>query len=159
MPIEPNDLRRVMASFATGVTVITTHDGAGRDYGLTANALCSVSLAPPLLLVCIDKGAESYAAFGASGVFVVNVLTREQEEISRRFAKSGGDKFAGLAFRRGTTGGAVLDGALAFLECRVAAAHDAGDHTIYVGGVETAVAAAGDPLLFFGGAYGRFTAA
>jgi len=155
MPFDRNELRRVMGHFATGVTVVTTHDGAGRCYGLTANAVCSVSLDPPLVLVCVDKRAESHPAFALSQAFVVNVLGDGQEALSRRFAVSGGDKFVDLPCRNGGTGTPILEGALAHVECRVIATHDAGDHTIYIGQVESAEAGEGDPLLFFRGKYHR----
>jgi flavin reductase (DIM6/NTAB) family NADH-FMN oxidoreductase RutF len=153
MPFDRSELRRVMSHFATGVTVVTTHDGQGRCYGLTANAVCSVSLDPPLILVCVDKRAESHPAFELSQAFVVNILGEGQEELSRRFAVSGGEKFVGLACRNGGTGAPILDGALAYVECRVVAAHDAGDHTIYIGEVESAETGDGHPLLFFRGSY------
>jgi len=155
MPFDKSELRRVMGHFATGVTIVTTHDGSGRCYGLTANAVCSVSLEPPLVLVCVDKQAESHPAFEMSQAFVVNVLTAEQEELSRRFAVSGGEKFVGLACRNGGTGTPIIEGALAHVECRVVAAHDAGDHTIYIGRVESGDVGNGDPLLFFRGKYHR----
>jgi len=153
MAFDRKELRRVMGHFATGVTIVTTHDRQGRCYGLTANAVCSVSLEPPLVLVCVDKGAESYHAFDLSQVFVVNILGEHQEELSRRFAISGGDKFVDLPCRTGGTGAPIIEGALAHIECRVVAAHDAGDHTIYVGEVDSAEAADGRPLLFFRGRY------
>jgi len=153
MPFDKSELRRVMGHFATGVTVVTTHDGAGRCYGLTANAVCSVSLDPPLVLVCVDKSAESHPAFERSQAFVVNVLSDRQEELSRRFAVSGGDKFVGLPCRNGGTGVPILEGALAHVECRVVAVHDAGDHTIYIGEVESGDVGEGAPLLFFRGRY------
>jgi flavin reductase (DIM6/NTAB) family NADH-FMN oxidoreductase RutF len=155
MPFDQNELRRVMGHFATGVTVVTTHDGAGRCYGLTANAVCSVSLDPPLILVCVDKRAESHPAFGLSQAFVVNILAAGQEEMSRHFAVSGGDKFVDLPCRNGGTGAPILDGALAHVECRVVATYDAGDHTIYIGEVESAEGREGHPLLFFRGKYHR----
>jgi flavin reductase (DIM6/NTAB) family NADH-FMN oxidoreductase RutF len=155
MAFDRDELRRVMGHFATGVTIVTTHDGAGRCYGFTANAVCSVSLAPPLVLICVDKRAESYPAFERSGAFVINILGAHQEEISRRFAVSGGEKFTGLACRNAGTGAPVLEGALAWVECRVVAVHEGGDHTIYVGEVEDAGAAEGHPLLFFRGRYHR----
>src|SRR5262249_39234204 len=107
--LDAKELRRVMGHFATGATMTTTHDGAGGVYGLTANAVTSVSLVPPLLLVCIDRKAESFPHFFASGVFAVNVLAAEQEHLSARFAKSGGDKFAGVPHRRGTLGAPILE--------------------------------------------------
>jgi flavin reductase (DIM6/NTAB) family NADH-FMN oxidoreductase RutF len=155
MPIDRTELRRVMGHFATGVTVITTRDLDGKPYGLTANAVCSVSLAPPLLLVCIDKRAESHPAFERSRLFAVNMLAQGHQELSRRFAVSGGDKFVDVAHRSGPAGAPILDGSLAAVECRVVAVHDGGDHTIYVGEVEHLEASAGDPLLFFRGQYRR----
>src|SRR5262245_44228566 len=98
---DPKELRRVMGCFATGVTVVTTRDAEGRPYGLTANAVTSVSLSPPLLLVCIDRKSESFPHFVNSGVFAINILAEHQEELSRRFATTGGEKFAGLTFRPG----------------------------------------------------------
>jgi flavin reductase (DIM6/NTAB) family NADH-FMN oxidoreductase RutF len=153
MPFDRNELRRVMSHFATGVTIVTTHDGQGRCYGLTANAVCSVSLEPPLVLVCVDKRAESHPAFQLSQAFVVNILEEGQEELSRRFAVSGGEKFVGLPCRNGGTGTPILEGALAHVECRVVAVHEAGDHTIYIGEVESAESQDGEPLLFFRGRY------
>jgi flavin reductase (DIM6/NTAB) family NADH-FMN oxidoreductase RutF len=155
MAIDRSELRRVMGHFATGVTVITTRDDDGRPYGLTANAVCSVSLEPPLLLVCVDKRAESHPALQRSGVFAVNILGHEHQNLSRRFAVSGGEKFAEVAHRSGATGVPLLDGVLGTIECRVVAVHDAGDHTIYIGQVEHLDATDGDPLLFFRGKYRR----
>ena len=154
MSVDPNEFRRVMGHFATGVTIITTHDGLGKHAGLTANAVCSVSLSPPLVLVCVDKAAESYSSFGASRVFAVNVLTDQQEVVSRRFAKSGGEKFEGLGYRVGRTGAAILNDVIAHLECEVRYEFDAGDHTIFVGEpVEIAMDAEREPLLYFRGGY------
>lgn len=157
MPIDRTELRRVMGHFATGVAVITTRDTDGRQYGLTANAVCSVSLDPPLLLVCIDKRAESHPVFARSGSFAVNILRHGHEDLSRRFAVSGGDKFSEIAHRQGRTGAPILDDVLGVVECRVVAAHDAGDHTIYLGQVEHLDAFEGDPLLFFRGKYRRLS--
>jgi flavin reductase (DIM6/NTAB) family NADH-FMN oxidoreductase RutF len=155
MPIDRSELRRVMGHFATGVTVITTRDVDGKPYGLTANALCSVSLTPPLLLICVDTRAESHPAFERSRLFAVNVLALGHEELSRRFAVSGGDKFVDVRHRFGTTGVPLLEDVLAVVECRVVAVHEAGDHTIYIGEVEHLEASEGDPLLFFRGQYRR----
>jgi 3-hydroxy-9,10-secoandrosta-1,3,5(10)-triene-9,17-dione monooxygenase reductase component len=155
MPFDGRELRRVMATFCTGVTIITTRDDAGRPFGLTANAVTSVSLIPPLLLVCVDRTAESHAHFLTSKVFVVNVLSEEQEALSRRFAVSGGDKFADVGCRPGRLGVPVLDGTLAHLECRIVETHEGGDHVIHIGEVEHAELHSGRPLLFFQGRYGR----
>jgi flavin reductase (DIM6/NTAB) family NADH-FMN oxidoreductase RutF len=153
MAIEKNELRRVMGHFATGVTVITSIRTSGELHGLTANAFTSVSLIPPLLLVCIDKKAESYPCFDESKVFTVNVLAADQEAISRKFAVTGGDKFTGVSYRIGANGAPIIDGALAYLECRVTEKIDGGDHTIYIGEIEQAETKEGKPLLFFRGGY------
>jgi flavin reductase (DIM6/NTAB) family NADH-FMN oxidoreductase RutF len=155
MAFDARELRRVMGSFCTGVTVITTRDDAGRPFGLTANAVTSVSLAPPLLLVCVDRTAESHVHFFTSKVFVVNILCEEQEQLSRRFAVSGGDKFTDVACHPGRLGAPVLDGTLGHLECRIVETHEAGDHVIHVGEVEHAETRGGRPLLFFQGKYER----
>jgi flavin reductase (DIM6/NTAB) family NADH-FMN oxidoreductase RutF len=153
MPIDKNELRRVMGHFATGVTVITTFSAQGELHGLTANSLTSVSLEPPLLLACVDKLIESYPCFESSRVFTVNVLAEDQEDLSRRFATSGTNKFEGVAFQRGANGCPILHGALAYLECKLYGAYDGGDHTIYVGEIEQAETREGRPLLFFRGGY------
>src|SRR5919201_6910162 len=101
MATDPNELRKVMGCFATGVTVITTRDQSGKPYGLTANAVTSLSLTPPLLLICVDRQAETFPHFFDSKIFVLNILAEDQEAISRRFATTGGDKFTGLEFRLG----------------------------------------------------------
>lgn len=154
MAVDQQEFRGVMGHFATGVTVITTHDGNGKLFGLTANAVSSVSLDPPLLLVCIDKQSESHGAFGSSKVFAVNILSNEQEVLSRKFAKSGADKFEGVGYKTGQTGAPVLNDVLAHLECEVRHEFDAGDHTIVVGEpIDLAMDQETDPLLYFRGGY------
>lgn len=153
MPIDKNELRRVMGHFATGVTVITSFRGSGELHGLTANAFTSVSLDPALLLICVDKKAESYPCFDESGVFTINILAADQEAVSRRFAVSGGNKFEGVAYRLGGNGAPILEGTLGHIECRVTARHDGGDHTIYVGEVLEAETREHKPLVFFRGGY------
>ena len=155
MPFEAQELRRVMGTFCTGVTIITTRDDAGRPFGLTANAITSLSLVPPLVLICVDRKAESHTHFFTSKVFVVNVLSEEQEAISRRFAVSGGEKFTDIPCRPGRLGALVLEGTLAHLECRIVETHEGGDHVIHVGEVEHAEAHGGRPLLFYQGKYER----
>ncbi len=142
-----------MGHFVTGVTIITTCDRHGNVYGLTANAITSVSLEPPLLLICIDRKAETFAHFYDSKSFTVNILGEDQQELSSRFAKSGGDKFSGLSHRAGRFGTPILDGVLGYIECRIVATHEAGDHVIHIGEVETAEVRVGQPLLFFQGQY------
>lgn len=153
MAIDGRDLRNAMGLFATGVTIITTKDASGKPFGLTANAFSSLSLDPPMLLICVDKGVDCYACFDESKVFAVNFLSLTQEELSTRFATKGIEKFEGLSYRVGELGVALLDGALAHFECTVAHAHEGGDHTIYVGEVQRLVTMEGDPLLFYQGKY------
>jgi len=153
MPIGKNELRTVMCHFATGVTIITTFNNEGTLHGLTANAFTSLSLVPPLCIICVDKKAESYPSFEESKVFTVNILRDDQEELSRKFAVSGGDKFAGVAYHPGGNGAPILDHVIAWLECKVSAAYDGGDHTIYVGEIEEAQTREGKPLMFFRGGY------
>ena len=153
MAIDKSELRRVMGHFATGVTVITTRDENGRPFGLTANAVTSVSLTPPLILVCVDKTADTYPYFDRSKVFTVNILSDGQEGISRRFATTGIEKFEGVGYHRTETGCAVLDDAVGHLDCRIIDSYDAGDHTIYMGEVLSADANDVPPLLFFRGGY------
>jgi flavin reductase (DIM6/NTAB) family NADH-FMN oxidoreductase RutF len=155
MPFDARELRRVMGTFCTGVTVITTRDDANRPFGLTANSVTCVSLEPPLILICVDRKAESHAHFFTSKVFVVNILSEEQEAVSRRFAVSGGDKFTDVACHPGRLGALVLDDTLAHLECRILETHEGGDHVIHIGEVEHAEFHGGRPLLFFQGKYGR----
>lgn len=155
MPIDKDAFRRVLSNFAAGVTVVTTLDRDRQPHGLTATAFTSVSLDPPLVLVCIDKKAETYPHFGPAGVFAVNFLGADQRDVSQHFAKHGGDKFSGLPWRRGVLGTPILDGSVGHVECRIANGFDGGDHTIYVGEIEAADANDGAPLLYFRHAYHR----
>jgi flavin reductase (DIM6/NTAB) family NADH-FMN oxidoreductase RutF len=153
MAIDPRELRNVMGHFATGVTVITTRDTDGKPFGLTANAFSSLSLDPPLVLICVDKKVDCYACFEQSKVFVVNFLGEEQEDLSRRFATKGIEKFEGVAVRQGDLGVPLLEGAIGHIECKLISGYDGGDHTIYVGEVQGATASGDRPLLFFKGKY------
>jgi flavin reductase (DIM6/NTAB) family NADH-FMN oxidoreductase RutF len=159
MPIDKQLFRSVMGNFAAGVTVVTTTKNDGEPCGLTATAFTSVSLLPPLALVCVDKKSESYAYFETAGVFAVNFLSSAQQAISQRFAVSGGDKFAGVGWRPGTLGAPILEGTIGHVECRITHAYDGGDHTIYVGEIEAAGTSDGEPLVYFRGAYRSVTEA
>lgn len=151
-------LRHVMGHFATGVTVITTQDKNAIPFGLTANAFTSLSLDPPLALICVDKKAQCYSCFDESKMFAINMLHEEQEELSRRFATKGADKFAGIGWHRSKNGFVLIDRAIGHIECRIVERHDGGDHTIYVGEIVGAAVAEGRPLLFFKGKYHRLPA-
>ena len=153
MALDKSEFRRLLGHFATGVTIITTVSKDRKPTGMTANAVTSLSLVPPLMLICVDKAADCYSCFEASKVFTVNVLAEEQEGLSRRFATKGADKFEGVGYRPGENGCAILEDAVAHMECRVTQAIDGGDHTIYLGEVEAGDASEIAPLLFFRGGY------
>ena len=142
-----------MGQFATGVTVVTTRDASGQPLGLTVSAFCSVSLEPPLVLVCIDHRSEANRGLRESGLFGVSVLGEHQEDVSRRFALPGADKLEGFAFLDGPHGLPLVPGAVAHLECSVRSFHDEGDHAVWVGEVRGAAAQPGRPLIHHGGGY------
>jgi flavin reductase (DIM6/NTAB) family NADH-FMN oxidoreductase RutF len=153
--IGPDDFRRVLAHFATGVTIVTACDNDGRPTGLTASSFCSVSLDPPLVLVCVDHKSQSYPALRERGCFAVNILHAEQEAVSRRFASTRLDKFDGVPHSVSDRGLPLVHGAIAQLECTTVSMHVEGDHTIFVGRVERAEVPSGEPLLYFQGKYRR----
>ena len=155
MSIDPALFRSVLGRFASGVTVVTTRDAEGRDHGMTVSAFCSVSLEPPLVLCCIERTAAMHEVLERTSHFVANILSAAQEALSRRFSEPQADRFDGIGYERGQSGGAVLGGALAWLECRTVARHAAGDHTIVVGEVENAEARSGSPLLYYRGGYNQ----
>jgi flavin reductase (DIM6/NTAB) family NADH-FMN oxidoreductase RutF len=150
--IDPSLFRSVLGRFASGVTVLTTRAG-DEDHGMTASAFCSVSLSPPLVLACIDEAASMMEPLRSAEHLGISVLSEGQEELSRRFAEIEGDRFEGVGFRRGNTGVALLDGALAHLECRIVARHPAGDHVIYVAEVLDARAFDARPLIYYRSGY------
>jgi flavin reductase (DIM6/NTAB) family NADH-FMN oxidoreductase RutF len=147
-----------MGHFPTGVAIVTSSLEDGTPCGLTVNAFCSVSLVPPLVLVCIERIAQSHDCVLRSGVFAVNVLEGERgETLSRRFADTyPGQRFDSVSFHLGAMGCPLLDEALAWLECTVTQVVEAGDHTIFVAEVIDANAHEGSPLVFYRGGYGRF---
>jgi flavin reductase (DIM6/NTAB) family NADH-FMN oxidoreductase RutF len=159
MSLDAKELRNMLGRFATGVTVITTRDKGGQKHGITANAFTSVSLDPPLVLVCIDRNAQCYPCFEKSKVFAVNILSHEQEAISRRFATKGIDKFEGISWRAGPSGVPLIEGAVGHVECRIVERYEGGDHTIYLAEVVTGSVSNDEPLLFFRGKYHRLGAA
>jgi flavin reductase (DIM6/NTAB) family NADH-FMN oxidoreductase RutF len=156
MTIDPDSYRSVLGRFASGITVVTTRDGEGRDVGMTVSAFCSVSLEPPLIQVCVDHTASMYGALAQSTQFAVNILAAEQEALSRRFATAESTRrFDGIGYRRGESGAVLLEDALAHLECRVVQQIEAGDHTMFVGEVEVAAARDARPLLYYRGGYAQ----
>lgn len=159
MEIDPCRFRQVLGQFATGVTVVTTRFGKTL-HGMTVNSFCSVSLYPPLVLFCADHCSRTLSFLRESGIFAVNVLAEHQQELSDLFAgrRPGrdADRFAGMRWKTAATGAPVLEGTLAYLDCRVVVAYEAGDHTVFIGRVEALGAGPpAPPLLFYGGRYGR----
>jgi flavin reductase (DIM6/NTAB) family NADH-FMN oxidoreductase RutF len=146
-----------MGLFATGVTVVTV-DYEGEIQGMTANAFTSVSLDPLLVLICVDHNARTHAHLHARKRFGINVLAEDQRRISEHYARpdrdpSRAEQEAGARFERTQHGTPVLQGALAFLECRLQTAQDAGDHTIFIAEVEQVAVRGGEPLLYFQSGY------
>jgi flavin reductase len=157
MIVSSADFRKAMGCFATGVTIVTV-DLEGEVHGMTANAVASVSLDPALVLVCVDQSASTHAHLHARKRFGINVLAQDQRRISEYYARSlrTHDKAkaeAGVRFDRTAHGTPILNGALAYLECRLNEEHIAGDHTIFVAEVEDVRVCDGEPLLFFHGEY------
>lgn len=156
--ISPDEFRHTLSHFASGVTVITVCDGQGRPTGLTASAFTSVSLDPPLILVCVDHKSQSYPALVAGKMFAVNILAHDQEAVSRRFATTKiENKFEGVPFAMSEMGLPLLENALAHLECATVNVHLEGDHSIFVGRIERARVGVGHPLVYFRGRYDRLT--
>ena len=155
MALDAREIRNVMGHFATGVTVITTKDRTGKPFGLTVNSFTSLSLNPPLVVVCVDKTVDCYSCFDETKVFAVNVLSEDQEELSRRFATKGIEKFAGIQWRMGEHGSPLLDGVIGTIECKVTRSYEGGDHTIFLGEILSATAKGDRPLIFFKGKYHR----
>jgi flavin reductase (DIM6/NTAB) family NADH-FMN oxidoreductase RutF len=146
-----------VGAFATGVTVVTTR-GEQHAYGMTANAFSSVSLDPPLILVCVIYPSEGATHISRNGVFAVNILTVDQEPMSRYFASrdrpKGRDAFRDVPHKAAASGSPILEGAAAFLDCRLHADHEAGDHRVFIGEVlELEVNDGHTPLVFHGGQY------
>ncbi len=156
MTVDKMVFRRVIGSFATGVTVITTGSN-GNYHGMTASAVCSLSLDPTLLLICVDKSAETLPYLRETGSFVVNVLADGQIGLSNSFASKSSPQAHGLTgvdYHLGKLGVPVLDGVLGHLECRVVESIEGGDHYIFVGEVaEADTVDLGEPLLYWRGAY------
>jgi flavin reductase (DIM6/NTAB) family NADH-FMN oxidoreductase RutF len=152
---DQRDFRSALASFATGVTIVTTRGLDGALHGLTANSFSSVSLEPPLVLWSLSRFAPSLAAFRQATHFGVNVLGTEHRELSVRFARGQPDKFAGVGYVLGAFGVPLIAGAVAQFECRVADRYYGGDHEIFLGAVERYAYERKPPLLFCHGAYHR----
>jgi flavin reductase ActVB len=158
--LEPNTVdrdafREAMSRFATGVTVVTTVNASGEPVGFTASSFCSVSLQPPLILVCLARTANGYAAFAQCRLFSVSILREQHVEVARRFASKRTDKFDVGCFTATTHGLLAVDGALCVLSCALNRLLDAGDHVILLGRVTDVHVRDGSPAIYFGKAFHR----
>jgi flavin reductase (DIM6/NTAB) family NADH-FMN oxidoreductase RutF len=161
MPVNPDSFRQALGRFATGVTVVTSRY-KNEVHGTTMNAFCSVSLNPPLALVSVNKVADSHDLIDSGGVFAVNILAENQEQLSVTLSQKGtteldaAHRLEGVKYTISKTGAPILYGIHAFLDCKVINTINAGDHTIYIGQIEdTGWEANTLPLLYHRGKYGR----
>ncbi len=155
---DPASLRRVLGHFCTGVVVVTAL-ADGEPVGMTCQSFSSLSLDPPLVLFSASHSSTSWPRIRATGSFAVNILSAQQERISRMFAASGTDKFAGVDWAPGVVGAPLLGGCVAHIECRLESVYPGGDHDIVVGApLALREEPAHEPLLFFRSGYGRFEA-
>ena len=150
--IDEADFKRALSHFASGVTIVTTEHG-GRPYGMTVASFASLSLRPPLVLVCVEKTVKSHDAIAAAGKFAVSILGAGQADVSNRFASRVEDKFEGIAVSRGTTGVPLINGALTTIECEIRDQLPGGDHSIFVGEVVAVTTGEGAPLVYFRSGY------
>ena len=159
MGVSREEFRKALGCFATGVTVVTVARVPGQVHGMTANAFSSVSLEPPLVLVCVDRESNTHPLLLAAQRFGVNMLREDQQQVARYFAEAEKNEMVaarlGVRYRFTQRGTPLLETALAQLECAVVAAHAAGDHTIFVGEVEAVALSAAAPLIFHGGKFRR----
>lgn len=154
--IDSQLFRSTMSQFCTGV-VVATACLEGEPVGFAAQSFVSLSLDPPLVALCPAATSTSWPKIRASGSFCINILAADQQPVCDAFARSGGNKFEGLSWKPAGTGSPVLDGILAYVDCTLEAEHEAGDHTIAIGRVQSLEAVnGGTPLLFFRGGYGSF---
>lgn len=153
--VDPDLFRNVLGRFAASVTILSARDESGRDRGMTVSAFSSVSLSPPLVLACVDHVASIHPTLMKTEWIGISILAETQEAYSRRFADPNADRFDDLEIHRGRHGVGLLVGAAAHLECRIVARHNAGDHTIFVAGVEHAATHSARPLLYYRGGYAQ----
>ena len=154
MPVDAESFKQALASWASGVSIVTSRH-ADHVHGMTVSAFCSVSLNPPLVMVCLDKASNTLELVEAAKVFSVNVLAQGQEELSHRFASKEHEdvRFEGLDCKQGANGCPHIPGAVSTMDCRVVDTLDAGDHVIYIGEVDAAEFSDRPPLLYLRAAY------
>ena len=151
--MDPRGLRDAFGAFMTGVTVVTSHDKDGNPLGFTANSFTSVSLDPPLLLVCLANSSSNYDALTQANGFAVNILAEDQKEISNTFARKVDDRFGAVSWQKGPYGSPILSGVSAWFDCSMHKIVEAGDHIILIGKVEVYDASTAPGLCYANGAY------
>jgi len=156
--IDPRDFRNALGTFATGVTIVTAMSAEGRPYGITCNSFASVSLNPPLVLWSLGMFSQGLSIFQGASHFTINVLDASQQALAMQFARSTGDKFAGVSWAPGLGNAPVLADVVANFQCRAANRYYGGDHVIFLGAVEAYAYSRNNPLIFARGGFGRFVA-
>jgi len=151
--VTSDQFRHACGRFATGVTIASVLDASGTPHGLTVNSFSSVSLDPPLILICLGHAVTNIEDFRAAGYFGLSVLAEQQRELSDRFARKGHDRFNGTPWHPGGTGVPLLDGALAEIECEAHHRFAVGDHDILVGRMVAARVSEGEPLIYYASRY------
>jgi flavin reductase (DIM6/NTAB) family NADH-FMN oxidoreductase RutF len=154
MAIDQEAYKEALRGWASGVTVVTARSG-DKTHGMTVSAFSSVSVDPPLILVCANRSSTTHSIIEEGGVFTVNILASHQQDVSHIFASSKDEetRLQQVSWSEGETGGPLIDEALASLECKVVSAHRAGSHTIYIGHVQAVHTTDSDPLLYYHGGY------
>jgi flavin reductase ActVB len=156
MTVDQATFRQAMTRFPSGVTIVTTVDDSSQRWGFTASAFASLSLSPPLVLVCLDRSANCYSSFCATDRFAINILSADHEALARRFATKGIDKFAGVDFEPGEFELPLLSDAVATFECQRSALLPGGDHVILIGEALSIRLGSGTPAVLFNRRFWRF---
>ncbi len=151
--VKPAELRTFAGNFPTGIAVITVRDSQGECHGLTMNSVTTLSLTPPLMLICLDNASNTLQALDDAAHFCIHYLAEDQQEISNLFASKAIDKFSALSYAVSELGCAVIDGVVAHAECEVVDRYPGGDHTIVIGRLQNAMVTGGSPLVFHRGTY------
>lgn len=152
MPVDDAQFKLALSHFASGITIVTT-EWNGKPYGMTVASFASLSLHPPLVIICIEKSVKSHDAIAGAKKFAVNILAAHQSDVATRFASRSEDKFAGVEWANGAAGMPLIANALTTIECRLRDQLPGGDHTIFVGEVDAIAVREGEPLLYFRGGY------
>jgi flavin reductase (DIM6/NTAB) family NADH-FMN oxidoreductase RutF len=153
-PVDADQFRQLLGRFATGVTVVTARSASGAPLGMTASSLASVSLDPPLVLVAVDRRNDMHNALKTAPHFAINILTADQEILSRRFASTDPNRFDGVGYREGRNGLPLLNDVVAHIECAMHGAVPGGDHTVYFGLVTGGDVTEARPLIYYRSGYG-----